>query len=319
MQPSQSPKPVAPIRSADTYSPRHSAVTTETKGVISRCQVGPSQAVIVVPDRVDTAIARDLVDFTAKGRLLTADLANDLQPALRLSTALQATPRADAEATVMAAVRAIEHCNTWIAPTNGLRWYTFIDQYLTDGYTLSVFARRVVLDVFAAVQQYRPDHTPGARTPPQLAAIEKDILLAGGGGTRINSPRTVAHVATLRGIYANHWLARRLAESDDILTSPATISTAFDEERRRVDARVKRLTRSRNAAIHGGTLSEAACSTITDLARVLAQDALNTSIWATVTHQQLEAYAVSRSDEHRQRIANLKSGGDLANLFTLTP
>jgi len=30
-------------------------VTTETKGVISRCQVGPSQAVIVVPDRVDTA------------------------------------------------------------------------------------------------------------------------------------------------------------------------------------------------------------------------------------------------------------------------
>ncbi|WP_217349394.1 hypothetical protein, partial [Mycobacteroides abscessus] len=31
------------------------AVTTETKGVISRCQVGPSQAVIVVPDRVDTA------------------------------------------------------------------------------------------------------------------------------------------------------------------------------------------------------------------------------------------------------------------------
>ncbi len=55
MQPSQSPKPVAPIRSADTYSPRHSAVTTETKGVISRCQVGPSKAVIVVPDRVDTA------------------------------------------------------------------------------------------------------------------------------------------------------------------------------------------------------------------------------------------------------------------------
>ena len=60
MQPSQSPKPVAPIRSADTYSPRHSAVTTETKGVISRCQVGPSQAVIVVPDRVDTASLADI-------------------------------------------------------------------------------------------------------------------------------------------------------------------------------------------------------------------------------------------------------------------
>lgn len=74
MQPSQSPKPVAPIRSADTYSPRHSAVTTETKGVISRCQVGPSQAVIVVPDRVDTAkptIIESLNEDFAVGLSLT--------------------------------------------------------------------------------------------------------------------------------------------------------------------------------------------------------------------------------------------------------
>jgi len=149
--------------------------------------------------------------------------------------------------------------------------------------------------------------------------IEADILLDGGWGTRIDSPKTIAHVATLRGIYADHWLARRLAESDEILTAPATISTAFDEERRRVDARVKRLTRSRNAAIHGGTLSKEACATITDLAPVLAQDALNTSIWARVTGRPPEAYATSRADEHRQRIANLKNGGDLTNLFTLTP
>jgi hypothetical protein len=262
---------------------------------------------------------KDLADFSANGHLITADIADAVQPAFRLSAALKNTPRTDAEGTVMAAVRAIEHCNTWIAPTGGLRWYTFIDQYLTDGYTLTVFARRVVFDVFAAVQQYRPDHTPGASTPPELAVIEADILLDGGWGTRIDSPKTIAHVATLRGIYADHWLARRLAESDEILTSPATISTAFDEERRRVDARVKRLTRSRNAAIHGGTLSKEACATITDLAAVLAQDALNTSIWARVTGRPPEAYATSRADEHRQRIANLKNGGDLTNLFTLTP
>lgn len=103
------------------------------------------------------------------------------------------------------------------------------------------------------------------------------------------------------------------------LSSPAAISTAFDAERRRVDARVKRLTRSRNAAIHGGPLSEAACGTITDCAVTLAQEALNATIWAIVTGQQVDAYATSRRDEHRQRILNLKSGGDLANLFTLTP
>ncbi|MCV7051668.1 hypothetical protein H7H82_13870 [Mycobacterium heidelbergense] len=260
-----------------------------------------------------------MTDFTAKGHLITADTADAVQPALRLSAALKNTPHTDAEGTVMAAVRAIEHSNTWIAPTGGLRWYNFIDQYLTDGYTLTVFARRVVFDVFAAVLQYRPDHTPGASTPPELAVIEADILLDGGWGTRIDSPKTIAHVSALRGIYADHWLARRLAESDDILTSPATIGAAFDEERRRVDARVRRLTRSRNAAIHGGTLSNEACATITDLAAVLAHDALNTSIWARVTGRPLEAYATRRADEHRQRIANLKNGGDLTNLFTLTP
>ncbi len=264
--------------------------------------------------------ARDLADFTVDGHLITAETAQQLQPALQLSSALKDTPRADSEAIVMASVRAIEHCNTWTAPTGGLKWYAFIDDYLTDGYTLRTFAQRVVFDVFEAAQQYLPDRTPGAATsPPELAAIQQDIILDGGWGTRIDSPKTIAHVATLRAIYANHWLARRLAESDDILSSPAAISTAFDGERRRVDARVKRLTRSRNAAIHGGPLSEAACGTITDCAVTLAQEALNTTIWAIVTGQQLDAYAASRRDEHRQRILNLRNGGDLANLFKLTP
>lgn len=262
---------------------------------------------------------RDLANFTANGHLITAETAHRLQPALRLSSALKDTPRADSEAVVMAAVRAIEHCNTWTSPTGRLKWYDFIDQYLTDGYTLRTFAQRVVFDVFAAAQQYLPDHTPGAIPPPQLAAIQQDIVLDGGWGTRIDSPKTIAHVATLRGIYANHWLARRLAESYDILSSPAAISTAFDGERHRVDARVKRLTRSRNAAVHGGPLSEAACGTITDCAVILAHEALNTTIWAIVTGQQLDDYSISRRDEHRQRIQNLTSGGDLANLFKLAP
>jgi hypothetical protein len=263
--------------------------------------------------------ARELADFTARGHLITAETAQQLQPALRLSSALKDTPRTDSEAIVMAAVRAIEHCNTWTSPTGRLKWYAFIDDYLTDVYTLRAFAKRVVFDVFEAAHQYLPDHTAGATPPPELAAIQQDIILDGGWGTRIDSPKTIAHVATLRGIYTNHWLARRLAESDEILSSPAALSTAFDTERRRVDARVKRLTRSRNAAVHGGPLSEAACGTITDCAVTLAQEALNTTIWAIVTGQQLDAYAISRRDEHRQRIHNLTSGGDLANLFKLTP
>ena len=219
----------------------------------------------------------------------------------------------------MAAVRAIEHCNTWTAPLAGHRWYGFIDEYLTDWYTLRAFAQRVVLDVFAAAHQYQPDHTPGAAPDRNSRRYGKDIILDGGWGTRIDSPKTIAHVAALRRIYANHWLARRLAESDDILSSVAARCTAFDGEQRRVDARVKRLTRSRNAAIHGGPLSDAACGTITEFATALAQQALNTTIWAIVTGQQVDTHATSRRDEYRQRILNLKQGRDLTNLFTLTP
>ncbi|WP_428340761.1 hypothetical protein [Mycobacterium sp.] len=262
--------------------------------------------------------ATDLARFAADGHLITAETAHQLRPALRLSSTLDDTPRADSEAIVMAAVRAIEHCNAWTAPTRSLKWYRFIDDYLTDVYTLRSFAKRVVVDVFEAAQQY-PDHTPGATPPPELGAIQQDIILDGGWGTRIDSPKTIAHVARLRGIYANHWLVRRLAESGDILSSPAALSAAFDTERHRVAARVRRLTRSRNAAVHGGPLSEAACSTITDCALALAQEALNTAIWAIVTGRQPDAYAISRRDEHRQRIHNLTSGGDLANLFKLTP
>jgi hypothetical protein len=263
--------------------------------------------------------ATDLARFTADGHLITAETAQRLKRSLRLSSALTNTPQDDSEAIVMAAVRAIEHCNTWTAPLAGHRWYGFIDEYLTDWYTLRAFAQRVVLDVFAAAHEYQPDHTPGAVPPPELDAIRQDIILDGGWGTRIDSPKTTAHVAALRGIYANHWLARRLAESDDILSSVAALSTAFDGEQLRVDARVKRLTRTRNAAIHGGPLSDAACGTIADFARTLAQQALNTTIWAIVTGQQVDTYATSQRDEYRQRIENLNQGGDLANLFTLTP
>ena len=41
------------------------------------------------------------------------------------------------------------------------------------------FANRVVHDVFAAVEQHRPDRTPGAATPPELEAIRRDITVPG--------------------------------------------------------------------------------------------------------------------------------------------
>jgi hypothetical protein len=263
--------------------------------------------------------ATDLTNFTVNNRRITAEIARQLQPSLRLLSALKRTPQDNSEAVVMAAVRAIEHCNALTAPSDRLHWNAFIDKYLLDVYTLTAFARRVAVDVFAAADHYRPDHTPGAVPPAELEAIRTDILVDGGWGTRIDSSKTVAHVSALRKIYAHHWLTRRLAETDDVLSLGAALGTAFDDEERRVEARVKRLTRSRNAAIHGGPLSHAVCGTIADFATTLAVQALSTTIRAIVNGQQVDDYATSQRNEFRQRIQNLNQGGDLANLFRLTP
>jgi hypothetical protein len=174
---------------------------------------------------------------------------------------------------------------------------------LLDEYTLTAFAKRVVVDVFAAADHYRPNRTLGAGVPAELAEIRRDVIVDG-WGIRIDSLKTPAHVAALRRIYADHWLVRRLAETDDILSSGA----AFDQERRRVNARVKRLTRSRNAAIHGGPLSDTACATIAEFATRLARQALTTTIWAIATGRQAWTHAANRRDEYRQRIANLTQG-----------
>jgi hypothetical protein len=259
-----------------------------------------------------------LAEMTGNGRIITVEVAQRVQPALRLQTALANTPQSDPEATVMAAVRAIEHCNTWIAPRGALHWNDFINDYLLDEYTVTAFANRVVHDVFAGVAQHRPDRTRGAVPPAELAAIREDITVPG-SGMRFDRLKMASHVNALKNVYADHWLARRLDETADIMSTGATLNTAFDVERQRVQSRVKRLTRCRNAAIHGGPLSDVACETIADFATALAREALNTTIWGIVTGQPVDVYATSRRDESRQRIRNLARDGDLANLFRLTP
>jgi hypothetical protein len=52
---------------------------------------------------------------------------------------------------------------------------------------------------------------------------------------------------------------------------------------------------------------------------MLALQALNTTIWATVTGQQVDAYATSQRDDYHRRTLRLTQGGDLTNLFALVP
>lgn len=273
-----------------------------------------------LPDRAfheNDHFTTNLDEMTAAGHVITAEAVPLLQPVLRLQAALAAAPRSDPEAVILAAVRAIEHCNRWAAPHGGHKWFAFVADYFFDEYTVTSFANRVVRDVFAAVVQYVPDHSPGARMPAELATIREDITDAS-WGVRINRQKTLDHVAALKRIYADHWLSRQLNETDDTLSSGAALSGAFAIEQQRLERRVARLTRSRNAAVHGGPLSTAACDSIADFATVIAQKALYTAVRAIIAGQAVDVYAAAQRDKYRQRSQNLAAGGDLKNLFTLS-
>ena len=68
------------------------------------------------------------------------------------------------------------------------------------------------------------------------------------------------------------------AGRERLLAATAVLDATLDLEQRRVNSRVQRLRRTRNAAIHGGTLSGVACATIADFAAYFAHQALNATI-----------------------------------------
>ncbi|MEU1982080.1 hypothetical protein [Nocardia sp. NPDC019395] len=257
----------------------------------------------------------NLSEMTADGFLITSERAQQLQPVLALLNALTSVPREDPQAIVTAAVRAIEHCNTWVAPHEKYSWYAFAEEYLFDEFAVIALANRIGHDVFAAVVQHRPDRTPGASDDPALRAIQDDIEESG-WGSRIDVRKALPHMGTLRRSYSKHWLVRQLSETDDILRSTTALGSSFDAEFRLLNARVGRLTRSRNAAIHGGTLSTAACESIADFALAMGRSALNTVIRAIVTGETVSMYATRQRDQYRRRIDNLRRGGDLKYLFS---
>ena len=208
----------------------------------------------------------------------------------------------------MAAVRAIEHCNTWT--TKGRKqWTEFITLYLLDEYTRISFLKRVSQHTFEAIVRTVPDRAPDASPLPELQAIKDDVS-EGMWGALFNLEIAIRHIAALKTIYAGHPLARPLSELDDTLRSRDSIGRAIDTERERVRARVARLTRSRNAAIHGGPLSEAACDSIADFAIDLADQALNCATRAIVDGKSITDHMKANREDNERRIRDLRRTGD---------
>ncbi len=97
-------------------------------------------------------VARDLRELNATGLEVTPDVAQRLKPVGQLSEALKAVPRTDPKGIVMAAVRAIEHCNTWTTTQGRKQRTEFIASYLLDEFTRASFLKRALEHTGQAMQ-----------------------------------------------------------------------------------------------------------------------------------------------------------------------
>ncbi|MFE2961816.1 hypothetical protein [Nocardia tengchongensis] len=256
-------------------------------------------------------VARKLAELKTSNRVITMEISGRLDPALRLTEELRnaRTP----EAVVVASVRAIEHCNSWT--TRGEKeWGKFISTYLIDRATRISFLRRAQQHTFRAIFKTVPDPSPGA--PPQLDLDRiRDEAKENGGPQTFDLEVCIRNVSTLSDIYADHPLWRPLAVLTSILRPDQPISDAINIEQERIRVCVERLTRARNAAIHGGPLSSEACESIADFAKDIAGQALYKVMESIVLGKSVSDYMNEQRESDVVQLRKLRKSGDHTHLF----
>ncbi|MFF0611720.1 hypothetical protein ACFYUD_23965 [Nocardia tengchongensis] len=244
-------------------------------------------------------------------KIITQDISEKLSPALRLLEDLRNAE--GSEAAVMASVRAIEHCNSWT--TAGEKdWDGFISAYLMSRAIRLAFLQRANRYTFSALYVTLPDPSPHASPQLELAQIREEAKVRDRKNT-YNLEVCIKHVVTLRDVYAKHALWRPLAEISSILKAGPRISEAINHEEQRIRACVARLTRVRNAAIHGGPLSPEACESIRAFAVELAGQALHKVMEAILIGKPISDHMTSQRDSDVDQLKELRKTGQHIKLF----
>jgi hypothetical protein len=259
-------------------------------------------------------MGRDIERMVRSASSLTAQSIHALQDAIDLTAALKAASNEGPQATVMAAVRAMEHVNVWT--TAGVKhWADFASAYFKKAQSrvrlvefISYFTRNAVERV--------PDYRPGAPTIRELAELSSKLTTSGPHGHGAFHVRAAAdEVSTLKAICADHWLARGLGELETVLATPAAMYARLEEYGRRFDRHLGRLKRLRNAAIHGGPVSVAGCQSVTVFAYNLGHQVLNEAMAALLTGGDVSSHLEGYRADHIDRYERVRTTGDVDALF----
>jgi hypothetical protein len=262
-------------------------------------------------------LMRDIRRMSQSNRTLDARSIHDLQDAIGMSAALEAANEESPQAIVMASVRGMEHVNAWT--TGGVKnWVDFVSDYFKKAQS-RVRVVEFIHHFASTAINHTPDRRPDAPRAPQRALFEiRQRLVRLFGAHEYFDVRTAAdEIPALRGIYADHFLARGLGEVEAALATPAGMIARLDEQCRRFDRQLARLKRLRNSAIHGGPISETACQSVAVFAYNLGHQCLNEAMRALLTGIDIPSHMAGYRSDHIDRFQRAERIGDVDALFVV--
>lgn len=260
-------------------------------------------------------LMRDVSRMSQSNQTLDARSIHDLRDAIGMSKTLQVANDESPQAIVMASVRAIEHVNAWT--TGGVKnWADFVSDYFKKAQARVRVVEFIHYFARAAID-HRPDRRPDAPRAPQQALFEiRRRLERRFGAHEYFDVRTAAdEIPALRGIYADHFLARGLGEVEGALATPTGMMARLNEQCRRFDRQLARLKRLRNSAIHGGPISETACESVAVFAFNLGHQCLNEAMRALLSGTDVPSHMTEYRSDHIDRFERAERTGDIDALF----
>lgn len=257
--------------------------------------------------------ARDISVMEANGRVLNTRSLADLQDAIDMTTGLRAASVESPQATVISAVRAIEHVNAWT--TDGVvNWADFAKGFFKKSQSISWIIH--LLDEYTQIGLHSQGDLRGNTAAQQLVFdIERKIKRFGDDPQKYDRRVAAEKLPELAQVYDDHWFSRGLRELAVALASPSARRTRLDASGRRFDAQLGRLKRLRNAAIHGGPVSKIACVSVAGFASDLGQRCLDESIKALLAGTEIKAHMADYRKSALTRYELLCTTGNANDLF----
>jgi hypothetical protein len=262
----------------------------------------------------------DVEQMAPNMRTLNASSLHDLKRVVAMDATLTLAVDEGPQSTVMAAVRVIEHMNTW---TTGAKadWADFVSHYFKKTQSRSRAIHFINHYSILAIKWCVNDLAPNIGAQQRVAQIRSAIESSMGPHTAYDRVAAAGHVAELHKIYsdANHRLARGLGELKHILASPKAMSQHMDSESETFDRQLGRLKRLRNCAIHGGPVSEAGCQSVSTFAQSLAYRCLNEAMKALLTSETIPEHMERYREDSLMRQERIERYGIVSDLFMPQP